>query len=154
MAYVLFLIKEQSVIIMTEKKSHEIKTDPSKLDEVADQKYPYSAEKTTKELDDQIKTQYPDPTKPDFRNADDGASSSDEEDFTGDGKDNVSEQEVEDLDNAANRMPDEQDDIADNDILDDQDEDGAPLNESEDALGEDLDIEQNDEDANLYDDNE
>lgn len=66
----------------------------------------------------------------------------------------VSQEEMEDLDEAASRMPAEEDEFLDDVSLDDDDFDGTPLNESDDLLGEDLDITDEDADANEYDENQ
>ncbi|HTN36111.1 MAG TPA: hypothetical protein VL053_03495 [Arachidicoccus sp.] len=76
------------------------------------------------------------------------------EDDADEGSGDVSQEEMEDLDEAASRMPDEEDEFLDDASLDDDDFDGTPLNESDDPLGEDLDITDEDADANQYDENQ
>lgn len=63
----------------------------------------------------------------------------------------ISQEEIDDLEKSATRMPNEDDDLLDGDNLADEDEDGTPLNEDDDPLGEDLDISPEDKDANEYD---
>ena len=133
-----------------DKKTQDV--DPSRLDNVADEKYPASFQQTTDFLKDELKDS-PGVEDDDFGDADDGVSSSDEEGALNDEGNNVSEDEAEDLEQAASRMPDE-DDILDQDFLDERDMDGTSLNESDEPMGDDLDISPEDEDANIFDDNE
>lgn len=137
---------------MAKQDKKEQNVDPSRLDELADQKYAASFQDKTGLLNRQTDPPKED-EKPDFKNVNDGASSLDEEEAVNEDNDNVSEEEAKGLDEAASRMP-EEDDILDQDFLDEEDSDGTPLNESDDSLGEDLDISTEDEDANIYDDNE
>ena len=123
--------------------------DPEKLDNLADEKYSEGMQERTELLNKHI--DFKKEQKPPFKNGDDGASSMDEEGVVSD--DNVSAEEAADLERAANRMPDK-DDLLDQEFLDDEDEDGTPLNEDDDFLGEDLDIGPDEEDSNIYDDNE
>lgn len=137
---------------MAKQDKKEQNVDPSRLDELADQKYAASLPDKTDLLNRQAGPRKED-ERPDFKSVDDGASSLDEEVAVNEDNDNVSEEEAKGLDEAASRMP-EEDDILDQDFLDEEDSDGTPLNESDDSLGEDLDISTEDEDANIYDDNE
>jgi hypothetical protein len=134
---------------MTRKDNKIADTDPVNLDSNADQKYAESMQKKTELINQKVDSE--DAQNPEFLNADDGASSVDEEQVVN--QDNVSEEEIKDLYNAANRMPGK-DDLLDQEFLDDQDDDGSPFNEEDDFLGEDLDIDQDEADSNIYDDNE
>jgi hypothetical protein len=129
-------------------------TDPAKLDKLADEKYIDAMRDQTESLSKADTASIANDNEDVFGDADDGVSVSDEEGVIADGADNVSAEEIADLENAATRMPDEQDDMADMTTLDDSDLDGTPLNEKEDMMGGDLDIGQSEEDSNIYDDNE
>ncbi|UAY55922.1 hypothetical protein [Arachidicoccus terrestris] len=126
--------------------------DPAKLDNISDQKYPAAVQRKTGKINEQTDP-VPEQEKPYFTDADDGASSADEEQVLNEDSDNVTGQEASDLDKAATRMP-QHDDILDQEFLEENDSDGTPLNESDEALGEDLDLGAEDADANMYDDNE
>lgn len=137
---------------MTIHNKKEQDVNPSKLDELADQKYAASFRGKTDLLNREAEL-HNEAEKQDFGPSDDGAGSAGEEGVINDNTDNVGEQEAESLDEAASRMP-EEDDILDQGFLDGEDGDGTLLNESDEPLGEDLDISPEDENANIYDDNE
>jgi len=128
-------------------------TDPAKIDDLAEGKYMDAMEQRTKDLPQKSDTDNND-FKTEFNNANDSPSSADEEGQGQVGPNNVTAEEIEDLDKSANYMPEEQLEMEQMEGLDDVDLDGTPLNEGEDILGDDLDVDEQDEDANVYDDNE
>jgi len=128
-------------------------TDPAKLDQQADEKYFDAMREKTQSLSEADKS-IPNEDDDVFQNADDSPSSEDEEGVTQEGEDNVTPEERADLQRSATRMPEENDDMADMPRLDAVDMEGTPLNENDDMMGDDLDINESEEDSNIYDDND
>ena len=147
---------------MRNKKNQEKNVDPTKLDQVADQKYPADFRDKTEELmasglASQIEDQKMEDDLSAYRN--DELTVSEAARLAGstlrpeDADSDLKEEEITDLEQAANRSV-EQDDFLDQEVLDNTDNEAAPLNEQNDLLAEDLDIDPEQADANLYDDNQ
>ena len=143
---------------MLNENKNEIKTDPTKLDNVSDKKYPADFREKTEELMASGLAGHrenPPELSSEITGRDDsppleGQRQPSDEDLL---NSDLSSQELDDLKNAASRNP-ETDDFLDQDFLDETDGDQEPLNEQNDFMGEELDIDEDEADANLYDDNE